>query len=1476
MLSRLTDVDLPDVTSIGQRRSDLGSAAGLLGVGAGVAAAGVCVAPAAPLASAVLPTVASLYMEESAETVAEAAETRLRELGQRFDDPDTRRGAALAKCSRAGCRVLDPIVPDDADADTAAEMAATDPEAFTTLVRRVFESDPDALERIEDDLRRLLAADPDEDDVDPEAVVDRVRDTFGVDSRQEAVRLLYLYRKFLGDLGSRAGEETDDPEVRETLAGLDACLDSMENSVDRVLDELLAVELEDGHGFEQWTIGTLQARRPFEGTDPRDAWGFGRLDLADLVAAADPDHEFEVGDLRADDGDPPFRRQVLEDLRAGDGPIVLTAGPECGKSTVCRRVAHEWVDRDHGTVFYRGSEARQPFTGERALLTGIDEAQDVGDGVPLVVVEDATRESARAVFEVIERSLDHERDVAFLLDARTSEWERFRSEVAGDHVVDREFDESPIDRRELPELSVATCRSARTAFNQLPGAFYRPHAEALHRSVTENTPSDRRAYELSTLATELRREGLDAEGTPLAQSAADAYAAAVGPLEDDVDDLEDLQDADDRAVRRALLATAVNLLNAAEYPVEPELLSSLAFVDPAVGGADADALAEGVADLLDCLTSPPDEGGLNRQMVRTGEVVRLAPLETRPPSWSTAFLEAATEGRSTGTPAIRPLVVAAGAAMLGLAADPRTEVEVPGLTGADADARRRQLARALVELAGDRVTAPDGDGYLKRLGQTPDETARTLLTRVYEWAQRGLFGLDGESWRRELLRPTDDASDEDEVATALGVAGDVDGGPDDTLRLHDLVPDCYGPALAYDLRRRLGYGGDAERRLDGLDELRAEVEGDDDISETARHELLGEIDVQRASEMSDLVVTPDNEITDDDRVACRVSAAEHLACAGRHGDAIWQYENAAVVVDDLDRETDLLERAVDRAERAGDNPTSVYSKLVSSCVRAGDNELAEEYCTEALDRYGDEDEAAVAEMHRTLGSAYAGSAGGDESDSFAERTAAIRATKRADEHLEEAVDRFERLGHHTEAAETYQRMASLYEETDTKDPEETLAQHRQAIEAYERAEDIGVAFACRRAAELCHETLSDRERAAEFYERAARRFEAAGADETSDVTSAAADEMVADTYHDTARMYEETDPERAERYYERALERYEEVAHRRDTVEVYRGLARVHERSDPETARDYRERAIDRHESAGDTRSAAETAREIAEDAEDVETAVAFSRRAIELYETARGDTTSDVVGVHNSLGKALLEHGDLERGTRHYLSAVKTGHEQQPGSVLVTPVLDDYTTAVGLFRGAGTIDVDDLTPSAASDAVDLLETAADGLRRADHSGTRPHETKARTVAGRLYSECLAEPAAAREQFTRALELWSELDPDLYTVGLVRLRLATIEADLGNVDAAVEWAVTGLADAGRTLSDPDSASIGGRVPFERLVTLGRQTLETVRSADPDPVTRREAADAGTRLLSAYRDIAGDHADESLCDSVRTVCDDLRA
>jgi tetratricopeptide (TPR) repeat protein/DNA-binding transcriptional ArsR family regulator len=107
---------------------------------------------------------------------------------------------------------------------------------------------------------------------------------------------------------------------------------------------------------------------------------------------------------------------LTADLAAGEVCVVV-GPPGSGKSTVCKRVGCEWYDADRGPVLYREGGSGQAFASVADLVVTVDAAA----GHTLVVVEDAVRPEADAVFEAIDR-LGEREDVSFLLDARDNEW----------------------------------------------------------------------------------------------------------------------------------------------------------------------------------------------------------------------------------------------------------------------------------------------------------------------------------------------------------------------------------------------------------------------------------------------------------------------------------------------------------------------------------------------------------------------------------------------------------------------------------------------------------------------------------------------------------------------------------------------------------------------------------------------------------------------------------------------------------------------------------------------------------------------------------------------------------------------------------------------------------------------------------------------------------------------------------------------
>jgi predicted transcriptional regulator len=187
-------------------------------------------------------------------------------------------------------------------------------------------------------------------------------------------------------------------------------------------------------------------------TDAAVAWVREQLDALDAEARDATDALFDVeiagtvttitesGDrlsptLRTQgfvrvDADFPDRRESLDPederisllddvqgrLLAGDD-VALLGPPGSGKSTRCKQAAVRWHERGDGAVLYRETGSGQPFGAVGALEAAIES----DPGHTLVVVEDAVKRGANAIFDVMQAVSGRE-DVSVLLDARESEW----------------------------------------------------------------------------------------------------------------------------------------------------------------------------------------------------------------------------------------------------------------------------------------------------------------------------------------------------------------------------------------------------------------------------------------------------------------------------------------------------------------------------------------------------------------------------------------------------------------------------------------------------------------------------------------------------------------------------------------------------------------------------------------------------------------------------------------------------------------------------------------------------------------------------------------------------------------------------------------------------------------------------------------------------------------------------------------------
>ncbi|MFP8890890.1 tetratricopeptide repeat protein [Natrialbaceae archaeon A-CW2] len=187
----------------------------------------------------------------------------------------------------------------------------------------------------------------------------------------------------------------------------------------------LPVSLE-GQGFVR-VDGSYFRHEPV--ADPTTAWRAG-LSVAEVHTGYAIRREMSAVaggdnlDSSDSDGKPESAKRELtaaltDDLASGKNRIVLGA-PGSGKSTICKQVACEWYDGDHGPVYYRENGRGGPFSSVDDLI----ETATAADGHALVVVEDAVRPNANAIFDAI-GGLDADDEVSVLLDAREQEWREF-------------------------------------------------------------------------------------------------------------------------------------------------------------------------------------------------------------------------------------------------------------------------------------------------------------------------------------------------------------------------------------------------------------------------------------------------------------------------------------------------------------------------------------------------------------------------------------------------------------------------------------------------------------------------------------------------------------------------------------------------------------------------------------------------------------------------------------------------------------------------------------------------------------------------------------------------------------------------------------------------------------------------------------------------------------------------------------------
>ena len=284
--------------------------------------------------------------------------------------------------------------------------------------------------------------------------------------------------------------------------------------------------------------------------DPRAAWRTG-FSFADVQAGYPLERQRPA---RTEDATrQELTDEIVDHLDAGENLVVLGDGGS-GKSTVCKRVACRWHgDTDRGPVFYRQSSATATFDQPGEIEAAIRAAEER----VLVVVEDAASGDATAVFDALD-AFATAGDVSFLLDSRESAW-RDSDELAGAPAFKRQRQRLGVV--EMPALDELECGRTLEHYEQVTGETVGRTGERLYEEVRTADIGGPLvlAYELTGPPT---RTGDGQAVTALHDDVHRAYLR--------------IRDHAEGAELPQVVAVMVNVLNAAQLPVEEALVHTLA------------------------------------------------------------------------------------------------------------------------------------------------------------------------------------------------------------------------------------------------------------------------------------------------------------------------------------------------------------------------------------------------------------------------------------------------------------------------------------------------------------------------------------------------------------------------------------------------------------------------------------------------------------------------------------------------------------------------------------------------------------------------------------------------------------------------------------------------------------------------------------------------------------------------------------
>jgi tetratricopeptide (TPR) repeat protein/predicted transcriptional regulator len=316
----------------------------------------------------------------------------------------------------------------------------------------------------------------------------------------------------------------------------------------------------EAEGIVQLTPEYFAQRAP---VSPLTGWRAG-FDLVDVHAGYALDREIERDDTRHN-----LTAELIDALATDTNQAVL-GPPGAGKSTVCQSVACRWYEQGLGPVFYRESGTGAPFESPTVLREQVRTAATRGH--VLVVVEDAVRAEANAIFEVMQAFRGDE-TVTFLLDAREGEWTD--PEALSPDARRAAYREDAIETVFVPALDATETERFIRQFARTTNQALEPQiahhlreqgiAEDKDQSETQSQPSGEAPGELLLL---LHRLVLAAD--PLASYSTHTPTTLV-------EDVQRTYAMLDNTGPPALdVGVLVNLLNAAGIGVHPALVCALA------------------------------------------------------------------------------------------------------------------------------------------------------------------------------------------------------------------------------------------------------------------------------------------------------------------------------------------------------------------------------------------------------------------------------------------------------------------------------------------------------------------------------------------------------------------------------------------------------------------------------------------------------------------------------------------------------------------------------------------------------------------------------------------------------------------------------------------------------------------------------------------------------------------------------------